>query len=150
MKMRKIISGSLLFTSGLVAGFFMLSLFSFTGGPSASAPAGGLTPISVDSANALFKGYMAEAAPMNQVIKGFAMNRAQLEAVNAIAAQNSALTGFRFYLGKNKAGKALILVVGVDNTGKDAVRNSIFATDTQVAGPCPTVCDVTSPITTIK
>lgn len=148
--MKKILSGSLLFTSGLLAGFFLLSLFSFTGAPTPSAPGGGLTPISVDSANALFKGYMADAAPLNQVLKGFALNKSQLEAINTISAQNPDLTGFRLYLAKNKAAKQFILVVGVDNTGKDAVKNSIFATETQVAGPCPTVCDVTSPITTIK
>ena len=38
------------------------------------------------------------------------------------------------------------VVAGVDMNGNDAVKNTIFGTDAPKLGPCPPICDVSSPI----
>ena len=73
-------------------------------------------------------------------------NLVQLVAMNSLAKENSALTGFRIYYGKDNNARKIGIVVGVDNMGKDAVKNTIFNTDAPVSSPCPPICDTSSPI----
>ena len=89
---------------------------------------------------------MTGAAPFNQVIKGFTVDKPQLDAMNSIAKENQDLTGFRIYFGKDNNGKKIGIVVGVDSSGKDALKNTIFSTDSPISSPCPPICDVSSPI----
>ncbi|MDP1621253.1 MAG: hypothetical protein Q8M08_02830 [Bacteroidales bacterium] len=146
MKTKKLFFTVIGFISGMVIGISMIGLYSFTSGPAASAPTGGIVPITAAEANAFVRNYQADAAPLNKVIKGFTIDKEQLDAMNSIIKENPALTGFRIYLGKNIDARTIGIVVGVDNTGKDAFKNTIFNTDSKNLSPCPPICDVSSPI----
>lgn len=134
------------FFTGLVFGISILGFFSFTNGPVSPAPNAGITPINATAAHVFFNNYIVTAAPFNQVIKGFTIDKVQLEAMNSIARENPELSGFRIYMGKDNNSMNIGIVVGVDNLGKDAVKNTIFQTQGQKMSPCPPVCDVNSPI----
>lgn len=146
MKTKNYLFTILGFFAGLVSGVALIGLFGFADAPSSPAPAGGVTPVSATVANGYFRNYMADAAPLNAVIKGFSIDRTQLDAMNRLVSENAALIGFRVYMGKDNSDRKTGIVVGVDNTGKDAVKNTIFSTDSQISSPCPPVCDVNSPL----
>ncbi len=134
------------FLTGMVLGVSIIGLFAFAGAPAASSPGGGLVAVTVAQAQAYSMKYRSTAAPLNQVVKGFTIDKAQLEAMNSIARENAALTGFRIYMGMDDNSRKLGIVVGIDNTGRDAVANTIYNTDAQNVGPCPPICDVSSPL----
>jgi hypothetical protein len=132
----------------MVFGISVIGLLSFTSAPVAPSPVGGIGPITVEQANSYVKNYVSDATSINQVIKGFYVDKAQLEAMNNLASENPEFSGFRLYFGKDANGRKVGVVVGVDITGKDAFKNTIFGTDSPNSSPCPPVCDVNSPITT--
>ena len=150
MKTNKYIFSVLGFLTGMVLGISTIGLLAFSNGPSASAPSGGMIPISSAVAHSYFNNYLSTATPFNQVIQGFTIDKAQLDAMNSIARENAALTGFRIYMGKDGSSKKIGIVVGIDNTGRDAVTNSIYNTEALIFSPCPPICDVSSPITLDK
>jgi len=136
------------FFSGIVAGASMVALLSFTYDPGTPVvPGGGIVPITLTEAIGYFKNFQKDAAPLNQVVKGFTIDKTQLDAMNSLAKESTTLTGFRIYMGKDNNSRKIGIVVGIDNTGKDAVKNTIFNTDSQSLSPCPPICDVNSPIT---
>ena len=135
------------FLAGTVFGITTIVFLSFTNGPAAPAPGAGAVRLSAAEAHTFFVSYISGAVPYNQVMKGFNVGKSQLDAMNAIAAENPSLTGFRIYFGKDNDSRTIGIVVGVDNTGIDAIKNSIFSTDGAKPGPCPPICDVASPIT---
>ena len=147
MKTKKYFFSAIGFLTGTVFGISIFVFLSFTNGPVSPLPAAGLVPITSADAHTCFGSYMSGAVSYNQVMKGFTIGKAQLDAMNAIAAENTALTGFRIYFGKDINARNIGIVVGVDNTGADAVKNSIFSTDGAKPGPCPPICDVASAIT---
>ena len=135
------------FIAGIIVGISMVGMFAFTNGPGAAAPATGVTPVSAAVANTFFKNYMTGATPLNQVVKGFTLDKSQLDAMNLIIQENSALAGFRVYLGVDNNARKIAIVVGVDGSGKDAVANTIYSTVSMATNPCPPVCDGASAIT---
>jgi len=141
----KYIFPAISFGSGLTMGIILIGLMSFKPAPSS---AGGTqpAPVSVQEAHNYFNQYMAGATAYNQVMKGFTIDRAQLDAMNMISRENPELSGFRIYMGKDNTSAKLGIVVGIDNMGKDAVKNTIFSTAAQNLSPCPPICDVSSPI----
>ena len=145
MASRNILFTAATFVAGLFVGLSALAFMSFTSAP-AKAPAGSLVQITATDAHTFFMKYMASATPLNQVVKGFTLDRSQLDAMDALARENTELAGFRIYMGLDNSGKKIGIVVGVDITGKDALKNSIFNTDSKNLSPCPLICDVTSPI----
>ena len=145
MKTQKFFYPVLGFLTGIVFSFSMVGLLAFTNGPATPAPTGPI-PITSSTAHSYVINYLSDATSVNLVIKGFTIDLAQLEAMNSIAKENPALTGFRIYYGKDSNAKKVGIVVGVDNTGKDAVKNTIFNTDSPVSSPCPPICDTSSPI----
>ncbi|MCX6304992.1 MAG: hypothetical protein NT040_08490 [Bacteroidetes bacterium] len=146
MKTNKYFFTSVGFASGLLLGISIIGLLSFSSTPQVSTESSPPEPITSAVANSYYKNYKADAVPLNQVIKGFTIDKTQLDAMNLIARENTALTAFRIYLGRDNNSRTVGIVVGVDNTGKDAVRNSIINTDARGLSPCPPICDVTSPI----
>ena len=144
MKTNKFFFTALVFLTGLVSGISIISLMSFTSTP--AMPSAGLAPVTSAVAHSYFNNYLSGATSFNQVIKGFTIDKAQLNAMNSIATENPALSGFRIYMGKDNSSNKVGIVVGVDNAGNDAVGNTIYSTDTQSLSPCPPVCDVNSPI----
>jgi len=132
------------FLTGSICGISLISILSFTNAP--GNPAAVNTPMTSVDANTFVKNYVASAVANNQVIKGFSLDRSQLDAMNSLARENQALAGFRIYLGKDGSGSRIGIVVGVDGNGKDATGNTIYNTAAQVLNVCPPVCDLSSPI----
>ena len=145
MKTTRYISIIIGFFSGIVSAVSLMGLYAFSGAPGSAGSPAGIIPVSAAVANAYYKNYMAGAVNFNQVIKGFTLDKNQLDAMNNIARENAALTKFRIYMGKDNNGKQIAIVVGVDGRGLDAVSNTIYNTDAP-GNPCPPVCDADSPI----
>ncbi len=146
MKTKKYFFTVLGFFAGIVFGVSIIGLYSFSNGPASEASGSGVVAVSADIAKSYCRNYLADATPMTQVIKGFTIDKVQLDAMNLIAKENPQLAGFRIYIGKDNTTKKIAIVVGVDNLGVDAVKNTIYTTDSQKLSPCPPICDVSSPI----
>ena len=146
MKTNKYIFSTLGFVAGLLFGFSVLGLLSFSNGPGSAGTGAGIEPISAAEAQTFLHNYMSDATAINEVIKGFSIDKAQLEAMNAISKENSNLAGFRVYLGKDNSSRKIGIVVGIENDGKDAVNGKVYNTDAGVLSPCPPICDVSSSI----
>ena len=147
MKTNKYFFSAMGFLTGTLFGISIILFLSFSNAPSGAAPAAQNGAISTTVAHDYFNGYLLGAVPYTQVIKGFTIDKSQLTAMNSILGENSALTGFRIYFGKDNSGNKVGIVVGVDNSGRDAVKNSIYGTSAANLSPCPPICDVASPIT---
>ena len=132
------------FLAGIVSGISIIGLLAFTNNSASPGPGNSAIPATV--ANTYFKNYMAGATVYNQVIKGFTIDKTQLDAMNSIAAENSLLTGFRIYFGKDNNAQKIAIVVGIDASGRDAVTNTIYNSMATSNNPCPPICDVNSPI----
>ena len=147
MKTNKYFFSAIGFLTGLIMGISILVFSAFTNGPKPSVTGSGVSPVTATDANKFVKNYLAGAANFNQVIKGFTIDRTQLDAMNKIIQENTGLTGFRIYFGTDNNSHKIALVVGVDNNGNDAVNNTIYNTDSHLTNPCPPICDVNSTIT---
>ncbi len=134
------------FVAGMVLGVCALVLYSFSWSTAIPANPSAVNKISVSDANTLFRNYYDNATATNSVVRGFAINREQLDALNALSSENSGLAGFRIYLGHDNNSGNVGIIVGVDNDGQD-VTNSIYRTASGGSGPCPTICDANSGIT---
>jgi hypothetical protein len=74
----------------------------------------------------------------------FSVNRQALAAMNTLAG-NTSVNSFRLYLGYNTSGAiSTAFVVGVTSAGKD-MTTPTYTVPTTGVGPCPDVCDATSP-----
>lgn len=145
MKSRKYFFPLMGFVAGVLAGLSIFGLFAFASAP--AGPAGsGIVAISKTQAQAYVSNYLSKALPTNAVIKGFTIDKQQVEAMNNIARENPALTGFRIYMGKDNNSAMVGIVVGVDNTGQESLTNTIYSTDSKTLSPCPPICDTQSPI----
>jgi hypothetical protein len=145
MKSNKYFFPGLGFAAGILFGFAIIALYSFTSGP-ASAGGGAIVPISAADAKTYVSNYMSDATAVNDIIKGFTIARGQLDAMNAIAKENPGVAGFRVYLGKDNEARNVGIVIGIDGQGKDALNGKVYNTDAGSLSPCPPVCDVSSPI----
>lgn len=134
------------FATGAIFSLSLLGLFAFTSGPNMPGAPAGLVKITKDQAQTFVNNYLTDAAPIAEPVKGFTLQRAQLDAMNKLVQENSALTGFRIYLGKDANAAGVGIVVGLDKSGSDALSGSIYSTDGSGVSPCPPICDATSPI----
>jgi hypothetical protein len=146
MKTNKYFLTVLGFFSGMAVGISIIGLFAFSSGPASPVPPAGILPITAAEAHGYFNKYMTDAVAFNQVIKGFTIDKSQLEAMNNIAKENANLAGFRIYMGKNNNSAKIGIVVGVDLAGKDALKNTIYNTESRNLSPCPPICDNSSAI----
>jgi hypothetical protein len=137
---------SIAFVSGIIIGTLALGLLSFTWAGNVPDPLGTISKISVQDAQTFSRRYITSAVPVNGVIKGFALNKEQLEACDRLLNENPSLTSFRIYMGQDNSSATVGIVVGIDAGGKDNL-SSIYRTSGSSSGPCPTVCDQTSNIT---
>jgi hypothetical protein len=147
MKMNKFAMVSAAFILGAISVISFLGLVSFTGMNFPPANPLGSTAITATNANTLLKAYLTTADTPATPVKGVFVDRRALDAMNQLAAENSGLAGFRIYFGKQATGLQVGIVVGVDANYADVVTGHIYQTDSPKAGPCPTICDKTSPIT---
>jgi hypothetical protein len=153
MKKNKMAMISVTFILGAVFGISLIALFSFVRTPNPPSPNPPLTIISTVEANKLFHNYYDFAVPMKDKLKGFYIDRPQLDALNELA-RNSNLVGFRIYLGKTAPnGDTLSIIVGATNRMLDDVTatniptTKVYKIESRNTGPCPPLCGVESPIT---
>jgi hypothetical protein len=146
MKMTNIARYSLVYIFGVVTAIGLLSLYSFTRPAAPVNAPEAFTPVTVAEANALFLGYFKTATKPDSPVKGFFLDRNQLEALNQLGQETPDAPGFRVYLGREKEGSLVGILVAVDKNNIDLVVKGVFKTASAVTGPCPTVCDSQSPI----
>jgi len=136
------------FISGIIIGVAAIGLYSFKSTsdvPQVAMQIG--NKISATDAKTLIGNYLGQAVATNQVIKGFAVNKDQLAAMNQLAKENPALTGFRLYIGSDANSASVGIIVGINSSGQD-VTSSIYKSSFKSSGPCPTICDATSSLLT--
>ena len=75
------------------------------------------------------------------MLRGFVINKEELEVMNRLDRENSKFIGFRVYMGINELGGKVGVIYGIDSNGQDATTSSIYSTDFSSSGPCPPVCD---------
>ena len=146
MKTSRYFPTALGFVTGTVFGLTVFFLLSFTRVAPSTPPDSSSGAISAAVAHSYFSNYMSGAVATSGVIKGFAVDKSQVDAINSLSAETPGLTAFRIYFGKDNNGAKIGIVVGVDNLGNDLVKNSIYGTPAQKISPCPPICDVSSPI----
>jgi len=146
MKTNKFFLTAIGFLTGIVLSISAMGLLAFVKGPVSSGAGPGISSITAVQANGYFKNYLSGAKSYNQVIKGFMVDRNQLNAMNNLVTENSDLTGFRIYMGIDNNSRKIGIVVGIDSYGKDAVNNTIYNTDSPNNNPCPPLCDSNSPV----
>jgi hypothetical protein len=101
----------------------------------------GLKKISVTKANSFFKTYIKNPLSVD-TLKAFTINAEQFNAMTMIVKADSTVHGFRIYMGADSL-TPVRMVVG---TGSPDKTNLIYATSDLNSGPCPHVCDKSSPI----
>ncbi|MEI7897489.1 MAG: hypothetical protein WCJ26_10675 [bacterium] len=97
--------------------------------------------ISVQQANTYFHTYLNTPVSVD-TLKAFTINSQQFDAMKAIAAMDTTVHGFRIYMGMDSL-TPVRMVVG---TGTPDHTDNIYVTSDVDSGPCPWVCDDTSPI----
>jgi hypothetical protein len=130
----------LTFMSGMFAGALLLGILSF------SSPNPPMDIITAADAHAYYLNYMGRALPYNNVIKGYVIDIEQYNAMGQIIKDNPQLAGFRIYNGIDNNSTNLGIVVGVTSQGLDYISGKIYKTVARSVGPCPPVCDNSSPI----
>jgi hypothetical protein len=107
--------------------------------------------VSLDLAKQYYQNYITAYKPSQDTLKGFFVSFNQLVTLDSLMRRNPTLSGCRIYLAKDNSKADVMLVVGVDNKGKDVATSGtysgIYMTSPVNTGPCPKMCDVTSPIT---
>lgn len=101
----------------------------------------GLTHVDTTKANTFFKAYMLTPQSID-TLKAFSINLAQFNAMKLIMQHDSTVHGFRIYMGKDSSVNVR-MVVGFGSPEK---VDYIYQTSEENSGPCPDVCDLTSPI----
>jgi len=90
--------------------------------------------------NSYMNKYLSSAKPYQGVIKGFNVNAQEVNAWTCLLKNNSLLASFRAYKGIDEKGDSLLIVVGVDNAGKDD-KSMYYRVVPVNGGPCPPICD---------
>ncbi len=146
MKMNQFPLLALIFVSGIIISIAALGLLSFTNTNKVPVSNPSFSKISLQEANSLFKGYYNSAHPTDAIVKGYSINRDQLTVLNALPAE---IPGFQDseYMGYDRNSGSVAIVVGVNSAGQD-VTDSIYWSAAIGSGPCPTICDIDSVITT--
>lgn len=145
MKNKKILWTALPFLAGAIFGISLLGLLSFTSQSKSPDASPVISKVSVDVAHAYAQKYVKNAPLSTSVIKGFTVDLAELTIMNSILAADPSAEGFRFYLGTDASGNAVVITCGVDANGSD-MTGTIFTAPPHNVGPCPPVCDVNSQI----
>ena len=146
MKTSKGTFGLASFLLGAGLGITVFALISFSAG-NPPLPVIRTGPITVDSATHMTANYHNSAEVITGKPEAVVVDTTQVRVMYNIMVRDHSLAGFRIYLGypaplsKEKIG----IIVGMDNREHD-VTSTIYQTAGAHVGPCPTVCDATSPI----
>jgi len=134
------------FLLGIFLGTALVSLYAFNSKSESPPQTGQVQPISLTDAVKLTSRFTGQAKPFNAVLRGFAVTKDQLEAMNMIFDKNPQFNGIRLYMGQTKAEESTSIVVGINKNGDDATSQTIYNVSVSGSGPCPTVCDYNSPL----
>lgn len=145
MKKNQFTLAAITFVTGIILGASLIGIFSFSNAENPPAELPLVNKISSDEANSLFRVYYNNATPTNGIVKGFALTREHLSALNNLANENPGLQAFRVYSGYDQNMGNVGIVVGVNSNGQDALGSIYKAAGG--ASPCPTICDGASAIT---
>ena len=75
-------------------------------------------------------------------LKAFSLSREAIEAILAVPN----VANLKIYFGKDDNGTVKLVYTGSDANGKDILSNNRVSNIYDVAKPCPTYCDPTSPL----
>jgi hypothetical protein len=132
----------LAFIAGAAFGISVLAVLSFVSPVKSPSPAPAISPINSVQAKALVARYKGT---MKDKVIAFRIDKDELDAITNIQGRFHGTTEFRIYMGID--GRDTVgIVVGLDAAGRDDTIPGIFRTTSQHSGPCPPVCDVSSPI----
>jgi hypothetical protein len=103
----------------------------------------GMNKIDTTAANNYFKTYLL--SPMSvDTLKAFTVTLEQYNAMTLILNNHSTAQGFRIYMGADSIpSNRVMMVVGF---GSPEYSGDIYSTSAAGSGPCPIVCDQSSPI----
>jgi hypothetical protein len=149
MKKNKFTIISAAFFIGAIFGISLFAVLSFSKPTAPPLPNQPLDIIDTLAAKKLFYNYYNSTGPIPTTFKGFMVDRLQLEAMNNLVNYDRTLTGFRLYMGMTDSGERVGIVVGVNDRLSDA-PGRIYQTASVNSGPCPFICDETSPITNTR
>jgi hypothetical protein len=153
MKKSKFAFITVVFILGLVIGSVAITLLSSSNPAPTPASAPPYTQITADSANKLFRIYYTNISSLNDKIKGFTLDREQVNALYAMASDPAyKIIGFRVYFGMDNAKQRLTMIVGIQSDSTDlaaagSASKSVYVTTSRKSSPCPPSCDKNSPIT---
>jgi hypothetical protein len=153
MKKSKFTLVTVVFIFGLVVGSVAITFLSSSNPVSTPAPSPAYTTITADSANKLFKLYYNGVSALNDKVKGFSLDKEQVNALYAMANDPAyRIIGFRVYFGMDKARQRLTMIVGIQSDSTDfaasgSANKSVYVTTSRKSSPCPPSCDKNSPIT---
>jgi hypothetical protein len=107
------------------------------------------TQISVDQAHKYYLNYYTHATTQQDILKGFTFDSGDyFQSVSALYAHNSAISGYRIYMGFDDSGKEVGILVGINSAGDDMTGgHDLILSVSGKMGPCPNICDNNSPIT---
>ena len=134
------------FTAGVLFTIILIGIYSFSSEVPGSALPPGNSKISVQDANDMFLRYYNSAPSLNARFKGFSVNREEFQAINTLFSKDGTLTACRVYMGKDVNNNDVRIVVGVNSNGLDVVTGGVYQTQSAGSSPCPTICDMASPI----
>ena len=104
-----------------------------------------MSTITPTTAQSYTQAYVNSAAPLNAIPEAIIVEADQLDALNKIARQYTNIKTYRVYFGKDEAGKAVSVIVGVNADGTD-MSIPIYCTTRATDNLCPPMCDAASPI----
>jgi hypothetical protein len=120
----------------------------------ATSPGGGkddsqcMSLVSLQVAHTMYAHYSSTLNPADQThYSGYSVNVCQLDAMKAIFSGNTGAVACRLYPSyESEQGETMImLVIGVDIAGRD-VDTFAYKTSSALAGFCPRLCDMKSPL----
>jgi hypothetical protein len=108
-----------------------------------------LQVLTVEQARQYYSNYHAHALPETEILKGFSFLTADyFQAAASIYGKDEGIVGYRTYMGVDDSGAAIGIMVGVDASGKDMTNDDDIIYGVRGSmGPCPNICDSSSPIT---
>ncbi len=141
MKSRNSGKTVLTFMLGAIMGISLFVSYSFISGAPRPATTGELSQVNATEAQQLRDAYVGKAQPMNDIFRGFTVNKDQLDAMNLLIGENSELAGFRVYMGEDAENRAKMVVYGVNQSESIDMSTTIYVTEPNTSGPCPTLCE---------
>ena len=138
----------LAFVAGLIAGSAIVWALcdycckkSCSNGNNIKEDTSAIRKITVKEARQYFLNYLAQPVSLD-TLKAFSISDDQFTAMKLIDLGDTSVHGFRIYMGMDDKSPVGIVI----GTGSPDRVNIIYATPANNSGPCPKLCDDSSPI----